>query len=62
MAHRLTTVMQADEVFVMDKGRIIDRGTHAVLLERAGLYRDFWDIQQSGAGSMQGRDQGGVHE
>ena len=57
IAHRLTTVMQADEVFVMDKGRIVDRGTHAALLERTGLYRQFWDIQQSGA-SASGVDAG----
>ena len=52
IAHRLTTVMQADEVFVMDRGRVVDRGTHAALLERDGLYRQFWDIQQSGAGAL----------
>ena len=62
VAHRLTTVMQADEVFVMDKGRIIDRGTHAALLEREGLYRHFWDIQQSGAAAIGGRPEEGAHE
>ena len=62
VAHRLTTVMQADEVFVMDKGRIIDRGTHAALLEREGLYRHFWDIQQSGAAAIGDRPEGSAHE
>ncbi len=59
VAHRLTTVMQADEVFVMDEGRIIDRGTHASLLQKEGLYRRFWDIQQSGADTLDGRTGGG---
>ena len=52
VAHRLTTVMQADEVFVIEKGCIIDRGSHASLLKREGLYRQLWDIQQSGAAGM----------
>ena len=48
VAHRLTTVMQADEIFVLDKGRIIDRGSHHELLKREGLYQRLWEIQHEG--------------
>jgi len=40
IAHRLSTVSLADEVVVMDGGRIVDRGTHTELLERCGFYRE----------------------
>jgi ATP-binding cassette subfamily B protein len=40
IAHRLSTVSLADEVVVMDAGRIVDRGTHAELLEGCGFYRE----------------------
>jgi len=40
VAHRLSTVLLADEVVVMDAGRIVDRGTHAELLESCGFYRE----------------------
>ncbi len=40
IAHRLSTVSLADEVIVMDAGRIVDRGTHAELLEGCGFYRE----------------------
>jgi ABC-type multidrug transport system fused ATPase/permease subunit len=40
IAHRLSTVSLADEVVVMDDGRIVDRGTHEDLLERCGFYRE----------------------
>ena len=40
IAHRLSTVSLADEVVVMDGGRIVDRGTHAELLEACGFYRE----------------------
>ncbi len=40
IAHRLSTVSLADEVIVMDEGRIVDRGTHEELLEGCGFYRE----------------------
>ena len=46
IAHRLSTVMHADEILVMDSGRIIERGNHAALLERAGAYAAMWRLQQ----------------
>ncbi|WP_457667973.1 ABCB family ABC transporter ATP-binding protein/permease [Thiolapillus sp.] len=46
VAHRLSTVVDADEILVMDKGRICERGTHQQLLEREGMYAEMWDLQQ----------------
>ena len=46
IAHRLSTVVDADEILVMDKGRIIERGTHARLLAQGGVYADMWELQQ----------------
>jgi ABC-type transport system involved in Fe-S cluster assembly fused permease/ATPase subunit len=46
IAHRLSTVMNADEILVMDQGRIIERGRHAELLARDGAYAQMWRLQQ----------------
>ena len=46
IAHRLSTVMNADEIIVMDAGRIIERGRHAALLEAHGVYAQMWALQQ----------------
>jgi ATP-binding cassette subfamily B protein len=45
IAHRLSTVRRADLILVMDKGRIVERGTHDELLARGGLYREIHDLQ-----------------
>ncbi len=47
IAHRLSTVIDADEIAVMDAGRIVERGTHAELLLQEGLYADMWARQQA---------------
>ncbi len=53
IAHRLSTVTDADEIIVMDAGRIVERGTHAVLLARAGRYAEMWALQQAEAEAEQ---------
>ncbi|HSB02900.1 MAG TPA: thiol reductant ABC exporter subunit CydC, partial [Anaerolineales bacterium] len=45
ITHRLVGLENVDEILVMDAGRIVERGTHAELLRRAGLYRRLWDLQ-----------------
>ncbi len=46
IAHRLSTVVNADEILVLDKGVIAERGTHEALLEQAGLYAALWSRQR----------------
>jgi ATP-binding cassette subfamily B protein len=46
IAHRLSTVMNADEILVMDGGRIVERGSHGDLLQKQGLYAQMWALQQ----------------
>ncbi len=46
IAHRLSTVMNADEILVLDQGRIIERGSHRSLLEIGGTYAQMWALQQ----------------
>lgn len=45
VAHRLSTVISADEIIVLEAGRIIERGSHAALLAKAGKYADMWQMQ-----------------
>jgi ATP-binding cassette, subfamily B, heavy metal transporter len=47
IAHRLSTVVDAHEILVLDAGRIIERGTHAQLLAQQGRYAAMWALQQS---------------
>ena len=46
IAHRLSTVMGADEILVMYAGRIVELGNHAQLLDRQGHYAQMWRLQQ----------------
>ena len=46
IAHRLTTVQQADEIIVIDKGRIAVRGTHSELYALQGLYHNWVKLQE----------------
>jgi ABC-type transport system involved in Fe-S cluster assembly fused permease/ATPase subunit len=47
IAHRLSTVVDADQIVVLNEGRVAERGTHAQLLRKNGLYADMWTRQQS---------------
>ncbi|MEX3762658.1 ABC transporter ATP-binding protein/permease [Paraburkholderia phenoliruptrix] len=49
IAHRLSTVVHAQQIIVMDKGRIVERGTHAELLRANGLFAQMWALQQQRA-------------
>lgn len=48
IAHRLSTIMHADKIVVMDKGNIIQMGTHEHLIKQKGKYRTLWRLQQGG--------------
>jgi ATP-binding cassette subfamily B protein len=59
IAHRLSTVVDADEIIVLDQGRVIERGDHAQLLSLNGAYARLWQLQQrdaAGATAALGRD------
>jgi ATP-binding cassette subfamily B protein len=49
IAHRLSTVVNADEIIVLEKGRIAERGPHAALMARGGLYATMWNRQREAA-------------
>jgi subfamily B ATP-binding cassette protein MsbA len=45
IAHRLSTIRRADQILVVEGGRIVERGTHATLYAQGGRYRDLYDKQ-----------------
>jgi ATP-binding cassette, subfamily B, heavy metal transporter len=51
IAHRLSTVVDAHEIVVLEKGRVVERGAHADLLARGGRYAEMWRLQRSGSGN-----------
>ena len=58
IAHRLSTVVHADQILVMDQGKIIERGTHQHLLQANGRYTSMWQMQES---SLSAPDDSGVN-
>jgi ATP-binding cassette subfamily B protein len=54
IAHRLSTVVDADEIVVLDQGRVAERGTHASLLARGGRYAEMWARQEREEAAVRG--------
>lgn len=55
ITHRFTTAMRADMIHVMDKGKIVESGTHAELLAQGGLYAQSWGAQMEAAKKLEGQ-------
>ncbi len=49
IAHRLSTVMDANQILVLSHGRIVERGTHRQLIDMKGEYARMWELQQQQA-------------
>lgn len=50
IAHRLRTVVDADQIIVLESGRLVEKGTHEELMSKKGLYEKLYHIQQESLG------------
>ena len=62
IAHRLSTVMAADQILVVDRGRVVESGRHAELLKQGGLYKELYETQFREAAAGEGRESGENYE
>ena len=60
IAHRLSTVVDADRILVLDQGRIVEQGGHHELLAADGLYARMWELQQAEEGQAGLSPRGGL--
>jgi len=47
ITHRITTALEADRIFVLDEGKIVQQGTHDTLIKEEGMYQRLWAIQSN---------------
>ena len=59
IAHRLSTILAADVIFVLDRGKVVEQGTHEELLDHGGLYAQLYEQQFQG-GRVEARTEDGV--
>jgi ATP-binding cassette subfamily B protein len=59
IAHRLSTILSADVIFVLDRGKLVERGTHGELVAQGGLYAELYQQQFQG-GLVEARCEDGV--
>jgi subfamily B ATP-binding cassette protein MsbA len=45
IAHRLSTILNSEKIFVLDKGQVVDQGTHVELLKNSNMYKNFYEKQ-----------------
>ena len=62
IAHRLSTIAAMDRLIVLDKGRIVEQGSHASLLASGGLYARLWEHQSGGFLGEEAEDDAAVPE